>query len=233
MSRLLRSILMGWLLSGGCPTSEAQTSPPVCGRLTELRKAVQQDEDQQLMELKSLCPTLTYELRYAGKNNFVRKNMYPARTRHTYLRKKPALALKKVQEELQANGLGLKIWDAYRPYRITVAFWELIKDERYVANPAKGSGHNRGIAVDLTLIRSTDAAELDMGTGFDHFSDTAHQSFQSLPREVLQNRTLLRTLMEKHGFRAYEEEWWHYSWPNPARYELLDIPFSKMKKLGP
>jgi D-alanyl-D-alanine dipeptidase len=232
MTQLTRSILLGLLIFGGEPGIRAQSYPPVCRNLAELQRAVQQDETQRMVELRSNCPTLLYELRYAGTNNFIRKNLYPARTRHTYLRQQPAQALKKVQEELQQMGLGLKIWDAYRPYQVTVAFWELIGDERYVANPAKGSGHNRGIAVDLTLVQASSGTELDMGTGFDHFSDTAHHSFRSLPPKVLENRTLLRNTMEKHGFKFYEEEWWHYSWPEPARYELLDIPFNRLKRLS-
>lgn len=210
--------------------SEIYAQPPVCSSLQELQKTVQQDEDQQMVELKSICPSLVYDLRYATKNNFVSRNMYPLRTRITFLRKQPALALKRVQEELQSSGLGIKIWDAYRPYGVTVAFWDLIGDERYVANPAKGSGHNRGIAVDLTLIQTNNGIEMDMGTGFDHFSDTAHHQFRNLPMGVLKNRALLRSTMEKHGFKAYEEEWWHYSWPDPIRFELLDIPFSKLKR---
>lgn len=184
-----------------------------------------------MIELKTICKDLVYDLRYAGKDNFVGRRMYPAKTRTTYLRRDPAMALRNVQAELQEKGLSLKIWDAYRPYSVTVAFWELIGDERYVANPAKGSGHNRGIAVDLTIIRSNNRKELDMGTGFDHFSDTAHHSFTALPETVLQNRTLLRSIMEKHGFKTYEEEWWHYSWPQPTKYEILDIPFMKLKRL--
>src|SRR5437867_1601617 len=84
-------------------------------------------------------------------------------------------------QELNEKGLGLKIFDAYRPYSVTVKFWELIKDERYVANPSKGSGHNRGIAVDLTIIHLKTNEELNMGTGFDNFTDTAHQAFVNLP----------------------------------------------------
>jgi D-alanyl-D-alanine dipeptidase len=178
-----------------------------------------------------MIPSLKYELRYAGTDNFVGRPMYPRNTQITFLRKSPASALKRIEEELNQQGLGLKIWDAYRPYSVTVAFWELIGDERYVANPAKGSGHNRGIAIDLTIVDKKSGQEWDMGTGFDHFSDTAHHSFQSLPKAVLQNRALLRNLMEKNGFKAYEEEWWHYSWPDPIRFEILDIPFSKLKKV--
>ncbi len=121
------------------------------------------------------------------------------------------MALQKVQKELNQSGWGLKIFDAYRPYSVTVKFWELVKDERYVANPSKGSGHNRGITVDLTIINLKTRLELNMGTGFDNFSDTAHHSFTNLSEDILQNRILLKTTMEKYGFKAYNEEWWHYS----------------------
>jgi D-alanyl-D-alanine dipeptidase len=83
----------------------------------------------------------------------------------------------------------------------------------------------------LTLIELPSGKEIDMGTGFDHFSDTAHHSFNQLPIQVSSNRNLLRTTMEKYGFKYYEEEWWHYSWPDPARFEVLDIPFEKLKRM--
>lgn len=159
----------------------------------------------------------------------MRRLMYPAGTSRTFLREPAASALQKVQQELAGKGLGIKIYDAYRPYSVTVRFWELVKDERYVANPAKGSGHNRGIAVDLTLIYLHTGAEMDMGTGFDNFSDTAHHAFTGLPEEILQNRKLLRATMEKYGFKALETEWWHYSLPDAVKFELLDIKFKRIK----
>ena len=141
-----------------------------------------------------------------------------------------ARAVGRVQQELNEKDLSLKIWDAYRPYSVTEKMWELIKDERYVADPKKGSGHNRGIAVDLTIIDRTTGKELDMGTGFDNFTDTAHQTFKNLPLEILNNRGLLKTVMEKNGFVAMETEWWHFFWNNQD-FELLDIDPKKFKKI--
>jgi D-alanyl-D-alanine dipeptidase len=219
-----------FLLAQSAPT-ETNAQVAVCRSRDSLERSIEQNAENRLVELKTRIPSLEYELRYASSNNFVGKPMYPTRTRVTFLRKPAAEALQKVQQELNSQGLGLKIWDAYRPYSVTVAFWELIRDERYVANPAKGSGHNRGIAIDLTLIEIASGKEIDMGTGFDHFSDTAHHSFNQLPIPVSSNRNLLRTTMEKHGFKYYEEEWWHYSWPDPSRFEVLDIPFEKLKRM--
>lgn len=110
--------------------------------------------------------------------------------------------------------------------------WSIVPDERYAANPAKGSGHNRGLAVDLTLVDRRSGQELDLGTGFDNFSDTAHHDFRQLPEPVLLNRLRLRRLMEAHGFKALETEWWHYSWPNDGRYEVLDLSFRQVRKLS-
>jgi D-alanyl-D-alanine dipeptidase len=192
------------------------------------RAQVKADDANRMVELRSLAPRIRYELRYAGLNNFMKRRMYPAGTRHTFLRKPAAVALAKVQQELETQGLGLKIFDAYRPYSVTMKFWELVQDERYVAHPAKGSNHNRGLAVDLTLVNLATGNELDMGTGFDHFSDTAHHDFMQLGEEILSNRKLLKETMEKHGFRMYNEEWWHYSFP--GKYDVMDLSFKFLRK---
>jgi zinc D-Ala-D-Ala dipeptidase len=181
------------------------------------------------VELHDYIEGLVYDLRYATTLNFTNKRMYPKNTSTTFLRKLPAKALKEVQEELKSKELKLKIFDAYRPYSVTIAFWNLIQDERYVAHPKKASGHNRGLAVDITLLDATTNKELDMGTGFDNFTDSAHHNFSQLPATLLRNRLLLKSTMLKHGFLSLETEWWHYYWPNDKEYEVLDIPFDKFK----
>lgn len=198
--------------------------------LSAYRTQVKADSSKKMVELRSLVTGVRYDLRYATTNNFMHRRMYAPSTRHTFLRVPAAHALAAVQQELSSQGYGLKIFDAYRPYSVTVSFWELVKDERYVANPAKGSGHNRGLAVDLTIIDLKTGQELDMGTGFDNFTDTAHQTFTGLPEPVLKNRALLRSTMQKHGFTPLETEWWHYYWPNDKNYEVLDLPFNKLRK---
>src|SRR5689334_4878250 len=104
-------------------------------------RQVQADRLQRMIELKSLMPSLVYDLRYATSNNFMHRRLYPS-GRNTYLRNEVARALQKVENELHTKGLGLKIFDAYRPYSITQKMWELVHDDRYVADPSKGSGHN-------------------------------------------------------------------------------------------
>ncbi|XVJ65238.1 MAG: M15 family metallopeptidase [Lacibacter sp.] len=190
------------------------------------------DSNKRMIELKSAIPNLVYDLRYSTEDNFVKQPLYPRSTSVTFLRLPAANALTNVQKELAEKGMGLKIFDAYRPYSVTVKFWELIKDERYVANPAKGSGHNRGLAIDLTIVDLKTGKELDMGTGFDNFTDTAHHTFTALPQSVLQNRKILKEVMLKHGFKLFETEWWHYSWPNDRNYEVLDLSFEKLLRLS-
>ena len=207
-----------------------ETKLKVVADYNEYLRQVKLDSNLRMVELRSVMPGITYDLRYATTNNFMKRAMYPTDTKETYLRLPAACALRKVEDELNKKGLGLKIFDAYRPYAVTVKFWELVGDERYVANPAKGSGHNRGIAVDLTIIDLGLGIELNMGTDFDNFSDTAHQDFKALPPAVLEHRELLRSLMTKHGFIIYPDEWWHYFFPGGEKYDVLDIGFNKLKK---
>lgn len=197
--------------------------------LSAYKASVQKNPSLALVNPQQLTAGIIYDLRYATSNNFTSKCMYPSTVTASFLRLPAATALQKAATLLEKKGLGLKIFDAYRPYQVTVEFWNLIQDERYVAFPAKGSGHNRGIAVDLTLIELQSGKELEMGTGFDNFTDTAHHSFTQLPEMVLQNRALLKEVMEQVGFKALDTEWWHYALPNADAFPLLDIPFKKLR----
>ena len=234
ISRYIKKVVLLILLTNIAGIVSAQEDfirPPMTHKWEKYLEQVKKDSSKRMLELQRLIPGLVYDLRYATTNNFMHRLMYPAGTKNTYLRWPAAMALLSVQAELHGRGLGLKIFDAYRPFSVTVKFWELVKDERYVANPSKGSGHNRGIAVDLTIINAITGKELDMGTGFDNFTDTAHHSFTHLKEEVLQNRLLLRSVMEKNGFKAFESEWWHYFLIDGNRFEILDIEFKKLKKI--
>ena len=197
-----------------------------------LQKEIALDSNKQMLDLRKAIPGLTLDLKYATTDNFMHQKLYPD-INATYLRKLAANALKKVVNDLNKLSLTIKIFDAYRPYSITEKMWEIVKDDRYAADPSRGSGHNRGIAVDLTLIDLKTKNELPMGTGFDNFSDTAHQGFINLPPKILKNRNILKTAMEKHGFIALSTEWWHFYLSNSSCYELLDLSFSDLKTLNP
>lgn len=232
LQRLFFFILFTSFTAACLAQQMSQSKLDVTNKWKTYLKQVKKDSTKKMIELKSLMPNLVYDLRYATTNNFMHRLMYPENTNYTFLRSPAAHALAKVQKELNEKGLGLKIFDAYRPYSITVKFWELVHDERYVANPAKGSGHNRGVAVDLTIIDLKTGKELNMGTGFDNFSDSAHHDFINLQEEVLQNRNMLLSIMEKHGFKKFDTEWWHYALKDEAEYEVLDIDFDKLNKLN-
>jgi zinc D-Ala-D-Ala dipeptidase len=210
------------------------TTPSKCQKLhvihsfKEYCASVKEDKTQALVDIKTIIPQISCELKYATNQNFTKRKLYEDATT-TYLRMLVAFALKRVEDELEKYNYSLKIFDAYRPYSVTKKMWVLIHDDRYVANPANGSGHNRGLAVDLTLIEKTTGKEVNMGTNFDNFTDSAHHSFRNLPEEVLKRRMFLRSTMESYGFKALETEWWHYSWPNDNNYQVLDISFKKLR----
>jgi len=170
------------------------------------KSSVKKNSENRMVRLKEYLHPLITDFKYATYNNFTHRILYTHP--EAYLRLPVAMALQKVQKELKAKGLALKIFDAYRPYSVTKEMWKVVPDQRYAANPAKGSGHNRGEAVDLTLVKVSSGEELPMPTGFDDFTEKAHHSYRDLPEDVLQNRALLKTTMEKYGFRALSTEWW-------------------------
>jgi zinc D-Ala-D-Ala dipeptidase len=206
------------------------SSLTVIGSLDRFRESAGRDTNMKMVDLQKTIPNIVLDLRYGSLNNFMKRIMYTEQPDYTFLRLPAAQALLLVQNDLNKLGYGLKIFDAYRPYFVTQKFWELVHDDRYVANPAKGSGHNRGIAVDLTIIDLRTKKELRMPTGFDNFTDSAHHDFISLPESVLANRKLLKSTMEKYGFVSFPTEWWHYSLPNPERFDVLNLSFSDLRK---
>jgi D-alanyl-D-alanine dipeptidase len=176
-----------------------------------------------LVELPRAVPGVVLDLRYATTNNFTGHVLYPEA--RAWLRRGTAQRLAAVQRDLKAMGLGLKVFDAYRPLAVQRQLWERVPDERYVANPATGSRHNRGAAVDVTLVRS-DGTELLMPTPFDDFSERAHRSFRDLPADALANRDLLERVMTRHGFVGLPTEWWHFDDVDYRQYDVLDVPLS-------
>jgi D-alanyl-D-alanine dipeptidase len=204
--------------------------PPVIHNEKDYKKSISFDSSKRLVSLQQFIPQLVIDLKYATKNNFTRNILY--QNPKAFTRLATATALKKINGDLNKLGLGLKVFDAYRPYQVTKRMWKLVHDERYAANPAKGSGHNRGAAVDVTLVKMATGEELVMPTGFDDFSEKAHHSYNHLPDEIIRNRELLKKTMEKFGFVSLSTEWWHYSLPEAAsRFELLDLSFEQLAKL--
>jgi D-alanyl-D-alanine dipeptidase len=205
-----------------------KTDAKVITSKNELQQSIKSDPAKNLVQLKKVIPRLVIDMPYATAHNFTKSILYYHPV--AYMRVGPANALAKVQADLNKQGLALKVFDAFRPFSVTCRMWQLVKDKRYVANPKEGSYHNRGLAVDLTIIDIKTGKELDMGTGFDNFTDSAHHSFMQLPPQVLANRALLKGLMHKHGFTIFPTEWWHYHFHNDKeRYEVIDLSFDDLK----
>lgn len=196
-------------------------STKICG-IARYKVQVKANPDKQLVEIKKYIPEIALDLRYATTNNFMHRRMYT--TAKAFARLSVVKALQQVEAELKTQGLGLKIYDAYRPYSVTVNFYEMAPDTNFVADPRKGSKHNRGCAIDLSLINLKTGKELDMPTGFDSFSRKAGANYMDLPAQQISNRELLKTVMAKYGFKVISTEWWHYDFTGWPEYELLDIP---------
>jgi len=174
-----------------------------------------------LVELKRTIPTLVLDIRYATTNNFTGQQLYPQA--RCFLRPEPAKNLRLVQAELARSGLGLKVFDGYRPLSVQRKMWQVFPQPGYVADPMKGSRHNRGAAVDVTLVWLADGSELPMPTPYDDFSTRAHRDFMQLPEEVIRNRQLLEEVMTRHGFVGLPTEWWHFDYRDWQKYPLLDV----------
>jgi D-alanyl-D-alanine dipeptidase len=182
------------------------------------------------------------DLRYYGSHNFLGRPVDGYDAVRVYITKEAATAMMAIQKELNSKGLGIKVFDAYRPQKAVNNFKEwaldiadtLAKQEFYpnvdkrdlfkLGYIAEKSGHSRGSTIDLTLIKLDDKTELDMGTGFDFFGEPSHHDYKNLTEEQMNNRKVLRNIMEKHGFKAIEEEWWHYTLKNePFKDQYFDF----------
>jgi D-alanyl-D-alanine dipeptidase len=178
-----------------------------------------------IIDIKEVTPRIIVDMKYATEDNFAKKRLYDSNT--CFLRKSVAVKLDAVQKELEGMNLSLKVWDCYRPLAVQRILWVILPDERYVANPEKGSRHNRASAVDVTLVDS-EGKELQMPTGFDDFSPRAHHHYQDLPDQAIRNRELLKGLMEKAGFIPLSEEWWHYDDEKWMQFDLMDLSFQDL-----
>jgi len=188
--------------------------------------SVKSNQNNELVEIKKAIPNIKLDIRYATKNNFMRQVMY--KQARAFARKPVVESLKKIQKELNKKGYGLKIFDGYRPYAITVEFYKKASDKNFVANPAKGSKHNRGCAVDLTLINLKTGKELVMPTPYDSFSAAAAAKYENISPEARKNRNFLIAVMAKYQMNVLENEWWHYDFSGWRSYDLMDIPFEKL-----
>ena len=182
--------------------------------------------DKRLVDLQSFIPGIVLDIRYATTNNFMHEQLYPIAK--AYARYPAAGALRDIEHELATENLGLKIFDAYRPYGITEKMWSP-KNVGFVADPARGSKHNRGAAVDLTLIDLTTGQELEMPSAYDEFTDRAHRDYEAATPPALANRAKLEDIMKRHGFEPLPTEWWHFDFGGWQRFELMNVPLEALE----
>jgi D-alanyl-D-alanine dipeptidase len=182
-------------------------------------------EDAHLVDVGQLYPAIELDLKFATKDNFTGEVLYGKK--QCLLLKPVAEQLGKAAQEFKALGYTVKMWDGYRPSKVSARLWELMPDDNFIANPKDGgSRHNRGCAVDLTLVDAT-GRELDMGTCFCEFSEKAYRDSQNVSELVLNNRKFLEMIMEKHGFVGLKTEWWHFDFKDWLQYPSLGVSLDK------
>jgi zinc D-Ala-D-Ala dipeptidase len=183
-----------------------------------------------LVELVTLDPTIKLDIRYATTNNFLGTPVYTQA--RAFLQRPAAEALVRAHRELKAQGYGLILHDGYRPWYVTKIFWDATPDDKkkFVANPAEGSKHNRGCAIDLSLYDLKTGREVEMPSGYDEMTDRAYADYPGGTDEERARRALLRQAMEKQGFAVIPDEWWHFDYKDWKRYPILNVKFEDLGK---
>ncbi len=182
-----------------------------------------------LVELKRINPDIKLDIRYATNHNLAGRPVY--KEARAFLQRPAAEALMKADKDLHQLGFGLLIFDGYRPWSVTKLFWDITPDENknFVADPKKGSKHNRGCAVDLSLYDLSTGKEVEMPGIYDEMSERSLPNYQGGTVKQRQMRDLLRSKMEEYGFTVYEYEWWHFDFNDWPSYRITNIPFDKIK----
>jgi D-alanyl-D-alanine dipeptidase len=183
-----------------------------------------------LVELTKLDKTIKLDIRYATANNFVGRPVYPEA--RAFLQRPAAEAVVRVHKQLKKKGLGIVIFDGYRPWTITKLFWDVVPEDKrkFVADPTKGSKHNRGCAIDLSIYDLKTGELLPMPSGYDEFTERASPDYKGGTDQERANRQMLRTLMEAEGFTVNPNEWWHFDYKDWQSYAIYDISFDDAAK---
>lgn len=181
-----------------------------------------------LVEVINLDSTIHLDIRYATSDNLAGMPVYDEA--RAFLHRPAAEALVEVNDQLKSHGYGLIVFDGYRPWRVTKLFWDVTPpdDRKFVADPQKGSRHNRGCAVDVSLYDLDTGRQVEMTSGYDEMNETSYPDYEGGTEEQRRRRDLLIKTMENHGFTVYEYEWWHFDYDGWEEYRILDIPFSEI-----
>ena len=179
--------------------------------------------DTTFVNLRDFSQDFVYDMKYATSDNFLKAKVYDCA--ECYLRLKTVTALIDANKKFLKKGYRIKIFDCYRPLDIQKKMWAIVSDPQYVANPAKGSIHNRGGAVDITLV-NLQGAELEMGTSFDFFGKEAAHNYKNLSKKVKRNRNLLKSVMKSSGFNPFDSEWWHYNLKSGLKDNVSNVKWN-------
>jgi len=182
---------------------------------------VLKDPQNTFLDMRELLPKAKFDVTYATENNFLKRRLYP--TADVFMRRPAAEALLRVARRLKSRGLGLVLYDGYRPYAVTVTFFEEIGDTTFVAHPRKGSKHNRGMAIDLSMFDLRTGKVVPMPSGYDEASERAWHNYNGGDPVALENRAILRDAMVAEGFEIFAYEWWHYDykgWQSCITYDV-------------
>lgn len=178
-----------------------------------------------LVDIAQRIPDAVLDLRYATENNFLERKVYPDGAR-CLLHEDAAAKLETAAKALREKGFRIRLYDCLRPLSVQWEMWKILPRPGYVADPRKGSNHNRGVAVDLTLA-DAEGREVEMPTGFDTFSKAAHHGYEGASKAAKRHRRILLEAMEAAGFRRNRMEWWHYDLAGAAKYPILDVPLAR------
>src|SRR4029453_15934737 len=183
-----------------------------------------------LVELVKLDPTIKLDIRYATKNNFLGRPVY--KQARAFLQRPAAEALVRVNQKLRAQGFGVVIFDDYRPWSVTKAFWDATPADKkmFVPDPATGSRHNRGCAVDMSMFELATGKLVQMPSEYDEMTERSHINYECASAESKRLRGILKAAMESEGFAVSEPEWWHYDYKDWKEYPILNVSFSEIKK---
>ena len=204
------------------PEARAAQPPPESGEL----------HAPDLVEIVTLDPTIKLDIRYATARNFLGTPLYSQA--RAFLQRPAAEALRRVNQSLRARGYGLLVHDAYRPWYVTKLFWDATPPDKhqFVADPAQGSRHNRGCAVDLTLYTLRDGKAVEMPSLYDEMSERAYPGYAGGDDTARHLRDLLRQSMEAEGFTVYEYEWWHFDYRDWKSWPIQNIRFEDIVPSG-
>ena len=185
-----------------------------------------------LVEIVRLDPSIRLDIRYSTKNNFLGRRVY--KQARAFLQRPAAEALARASAALKSRGYGLVVFDGYRPWSVTKIFWDSTPEHlrEFVADPAKGSRHNRGCAVDLTMYDLKTGRPVRMPSEYDEFTERAHVNYECATPEARRLRDTLRAAMEAEGFAVYEPEWWHYDYKDWREYPILNLSFEELQPPG-